>query len=72
MKELLKAYYFDLPFEETLKRHQTKPNCNSFGEAEMREWWCYRDFVPVLQEKIITKEMGIVDIIKMIKEQMQK
>ena len=25
------AYYFDLPFEETLKRHQTKPNCNEFG-----------------------------------------
>ena len=33
------AYYFDLPFEETLKRHQTKPNCNDFGEEEMRRWW---------------------------------
>lgn len=21
------AYYFDIPFVETLKRHQTKPNC---------------------------------------------
>ena len=23
------AYYFDIPFEETLKRHQTKPNCSA-------------------------------------------
>lgn len=30
------AYYFDIPFEETLKRHQTKPNCNEFGEEAMR------------------------------------
>ncbi len=38
------AYYFDLPFEETLKRHQTKPNCHEFGEKEMRRWWKEKDF----------------------------
>ncbi|MCI5954543.1 MAG: AAA family ATPase [Lachnospiraceae bacterium] len=32
------AYYFDLPFEETLRRHQTKPNCREFGEEAMRRW----------------------------------
>ena len=30
------AYYFDIPFEETLKRHQTKPNCNEFGEEDRK------------------------------------
>lgn len=30
------AYYYDLPFVETLKRHQTKPNRHAFGEAAMR------------------------------------
>lgn len=33
------AYYFDLPFEETLKRHQTRAKCNEFGEEAMRRWW---------------------------------
>lgn len=30
-------FYFDIPFEETLRRHQTKPNAHEFGEAEMLE-----------------------------------
>lgn len=47
------AYYFDLPFEETLRRHQTKPNCGEFGEEAMRRWWREKDFSPVLKEKSI-------------------
>lgn len=29
------SYYYDLPFEETLRRHGTKPNRNEFGEADI-------------------------------------
>ena len=36
-----------IPFEETLKRHQTKPNCNDFGEEAMRRWWREKDFSDV-------------------------
>ncbi|MBO5352637.1 MAG: kinase [Lachnospiraceae bacterium] len=50
------AYYFDLPFEETLKRHQTKPNCHEFGEEAMRRWWREKDFSDVLKEVYITEE----------------
>lgn len=50
------AYYFAIPFEETLKRHQTKPNCHSFGEKEMRRWWREKDFSNVLNEIPITDE----------------
>ena len=57
------AYYFDLPFEETLKRHQTKPNCNDFGEEAMRRWWREKDFSDVLRERIITSEKEIPDIV---------
>lgn len=57
------AYYFDLPFEETLKRHQTKPNCNEFGEEAMRNWWREKDFSDVLRERIITSEKEIPDIV---------
>ncbi|MDD2958041.1 MAG: kinase [Lachnospiraceae bacterium] len=50
------AYYFDLPFEETLKRHQTKVNYNDFGEDEMRRWWREKDFSDVLNEISITSD----------------
>lgn len=61
------AYYFDLPFEETLKRHQTKPNCNEFGEDAMRRWWHDKDFSEVLNEQIITSEQDIQGIANEIK-----
>src|SRR5699024_561398 len=32
------AWYFELPFEETLRRHQTKPNCHEFGAEAMEGW----------------------------------
>ncbi len=50
------AYYFDLPFEETLKRHQTKPNRGDFGEEEMRRWWREKDFSNILNEVRITSD----------------
>lgn len=58
------AYYFDLPFEETLKRHQTKPNCHEFGEDAMRRWWRENDFSDVLNEVSITAEKNIDDIVE--------
>lgn len=58
------AYYFDLPFEETLKRHQTKPNCHEFGEDAMRRWWREKDFSDVLNEVSITAEKNIDDIVE--------
>lgn len=47
------AYYLDIPFEETLRRHLTKPNRNDFGESEMREWYRPRDLVDGLDESVI-------------------
>ena len=52
-----------IPFEETLKRHQTKPNCNDFGEEAMRRWWREKDFSDVLNEVSITSERDIESIV---------
>lgn len=60
------AYYFDLPFEETLIRHQQKPNCNDFGEAEMRKWWKEKDYIGKIKEKILTKDLSKDEIVNMI------
>ena len=58
------AYYFDLPFEETLKRHKTKPNCNEFGEEAMRGWWREKDYSDVLHEVSITAEKDRESIVR--------
>ena len=58
------AYYFDLPFEETLKRHQTRAKCNEFGEEAMRRWWREKDFSDVLKEVRITSEKDMESVVE--------
>lgn len=60
------AYYFDIPFEETLKRHSTKPNSHEFGENEMRKWWREKDLLINICEKIIHKDMSIDDAVNLV------
>ncbi|MDE6748486.1 MAG: zeta toxin family protein, partial [Lachnospiraceae bacterium] len=60
------AFYYDLPFEETLRRHATKPKRVDFGEEDMRRWWNEKDFINIIPEKIITKDLSILDTIDMI------
>lgn len=62
--ERVYAYYFDLPFEETIRRHQTKPNCHEFGEEAMRRWWREKDYSDVLNEVCITDEKDMESIVK--------
>lgn len=56
------AYYYDLTFEETLKRHWTKPNANEFGEEELRSWWRDRDYLETIDEVRITCEQDAGDL----------
>ena len=60
------AFYYDLPFEETLQRHATKPNRADFGEQDMRRWWIEKDFINMIPEKIISKDFSISDTVDMI------
>ena len=60
------AYYYDIPFEETLLRHTTKPNCHEFGEEEMRRWWKEKDFIGFIPEKTIGKDASIDEVLDMI------
>ncbi|MBR5057005.1 MAG: kinase [Clostridiales bacterium] len=60
------AYYFDLPFEETVKRHKTRSKAGSFGEEAMREWWVEKDYSDVLNESKIPEELSKENIVQMI------
>lgn len=62
-KDNIYAYYYDIPFEETVIRHKTKPYANEFGEDDMKKWWNERDFINIIKEKIVTKELSLEETV---------
>ena len=66
------AFYFDIPFEETLKRHKTRANANEFGEKEMLEWWHEKDLLNFIPETLLKKELKEDEIINLIYDKVIK
>jgi adenylate kinase family enzyme len=60
------VYYFDISFDETLRRHKTKPNAHEFGENEMRDWFVSQDLLGVENEQIISEESGFDETVERI------
>jgi len=60
------AYYFDLTFEETLKRHLQRPYANDICETEMRKWWSEKDYLPNIPEKLLSEGMSKTYIVNLI------
>lgn len=60
------AYYYDLSFEETLKRHATRKERSDFGEQEMRRWWRTGDYLRIISEKIFKAEITLDDAVDII------
>ena len=64
-RENVSAYYYDLPFEETLRRHKTKSGAN-FGEEDMRSWWQEGDYLPMLEETRLPPELSLEEAVELI------
>jgi len=62
-KDKIFAYYFDIPFEETLNRHQQKANAHEFGEKEMKEWWNEKDLLDIIPEVLLHEELSLNKIV---------
>ena len=60
-EEHIFAYYYDIPFEETLARHQTKSSRDDFGAEAMRRSWREKDLSPILSEQLLTEEVSLAD-----------
>ena len=52
------AYYYDLTFEETVRRHQTRAKQEEFP-ADMRRWWKDRDFLGWQEESFFRNENSL-------------
>lgn len=52
-------YYLDVPFDETLARHATKPIAEVVEEARLREWYRPRDLLPGGIETVIGADSAL-------------
>ncbi len=50
------VFYMNVSFEETLRRHNTKPNKDEYGSEKMKEWWIQDDYLNLPSEHIIPED----------------
>lgn len=65
-KNRITAYYYDLSFEETLKRHKTRKQADEFGEPEMRGWYKEKDFIGLIPEKVFDEAVSFEDAVDIV------
>ena len=66
------CYYFDLSFEETMRRHNTRLKKDEFGEESLRKWWIPNDYLEMDNEVKLTDTMAQKDILELILAQLQE
>ncbi len=69
-KDNILAYYYDLPFEETLVRHNTKNNKNDFGKEDMEKWWHEKDYIKIISEETISEDISLADAVEIISKKL--
>ena len=57
------AYFLDVPFPETLRRHATKTGTLKYGETEMRQWYRGLDLLPGGIEHVIPADSALEDTV---------
>ena len=61
-----RAYYLDVPWAETLRRHASKPQAAEYGESEMRAWYRERDLLPGGLEQVIPAGSSLNETVRRI------
>lgn len=66
------ACYFDIPYEETLRRHQSRPQAQEFGAASLKKWWLEKDYLALPGEIQFTTDdtlsMRVEQLLKIIQK----
>ncbi|MGN0778506.1 MAG: NUDIX domain-containing protein [Aristaeellaceae bacterium] len=60
------AYYLDIPLEETLRRHATRPQAADFGEDAMRRWYRAENAIGTIPETVLGPEWSVEDMVERI------
>ena len=57
------AYFLDVPYPETLRRHANKTGTLKYGETEMRQWYRGLDLLPGGIEHVIPADSALEDTV---------
>lgn len=52
-------FYLDVPLEETLRRHQSRPEATAFSESDMRGWYHPADALGLPNEHLLAANNSI-------------
>lgn len=66
------AYYYDVPFEETLKRHSARSKAEEFGEEALKRWWNEKDYLGIIPEKTFDKTVTLQEALNNILQDIKK
>ena len=61
------VFYFDVSFEETVRRHRGRAKAALFTEAEMRPWYRPRDVLGYDFERVIEERSTLDDTVSLIR-----
>lgn len=53
------AYYYDLPFSETVRRHASRDKAKAFGEEALKRWWVAKDYLTSIPETRLTQDLSL-------------
>ncbi|WP_285900043.1 kinase [Frankia sp. R82] len=53
------VFYLDVSFEETLRRHATRPQAAEFSGEDMRGWYLARDLLGVDGERVVPEHFTL-------------
>jgi hypothetical protein len=60
------VYYFDIPYEETVRRHATRPLATEFGADQLRDWYRHRDLLGTPGEHVIHESSSQEEIVDLV------
>ncbi|MEJ7838686.1 MAG: AAA family ATPase [Thermomicrobiales bacterium] len=61
------AFYIDVPFDETVRRHATRPLASTVGVETMQGWYRPLDLIPAIDERVIPPESTLADSVALIR-----
>ncbi|MGW3471466.1 AAA family ATPase [Saccharopolyspora sp. NPDC000995] len=56
-------YYFDVSWDETVRRHRTRPKADEFTVEQMRDWYRPRDLLGFPGERIIRESSTLPETV---------
>ncbi|MEU6426857.1 hypothetical protein ABZ860_13275 [Microbispora sp. NPDC046973] len=55
-----------MPFAETLRRHETRPQRLAFSPDQMREWYQKKDLLPDGRETVIGQDSSLEETVRLV------